>query len=215
MGAAFADAMRQLTEFELAGIVRAYPWPRRGVICDIAGGVGHMLAAILDHRPHARGILLDSPRRCPRCDARPSADLTTVHEGIGELQSRCVGASSPSPCPGSSRPIARRCRPPPHSCSCRPSKDAQSGRCVSGRSRCLCPQPGRVLSARDYALDACAGCQWPHLGDPASLYELSTPRAADRNRSHRADLWPLQRPESTVYLRAVCEDRSQQAGQSP
>ncbi len=61
MGATFADAMRQLTGFDLAGIVRAYPWPRRGVICDIAGGVGHLLAAILEHRPNARGILLDSP----------------------------------------------------------------------------------------------------------------------------------------------------------
>lgn len=61
MRSAFADAMRQLTEFDLAGIVRTYPWPGRGVICDVAGGVGHMLAAILEHRPDARGILLDSP----------------------------------------------------------------------------------------------------------------------------------------------------------
>lgn len=61
MGATFANAMRQLTEFDLAGIVRAYPWPRRGVICDVAGGVGHVLAAILEHRPNVRGILLDSP----------------------------------------------------------------------------------------------------------------------------------------------------------
>lgn len=61
VGATFADAMRQLTQFDLAGIVRAYPWPRRGVICDVGGGVGHVLAAILEHRPDARGILLDSP----------------------------------------------------------------------------------------------------------------------------------------------------------
>lgn len=59
--AIFADAMRQLSAFDLAGIVRTYPWPKRGVICDVAGGVGHVLAAILEHRPHARGILLDSP----------------------------------------------------------------------------------------------------------------------------------------------------------
>ena len=66
MGVTFADAMRQLAEFDLAGIVRAYPWPRRGVICDIAGGVGHMLAAVLEHRPNARGILLDSPELIER-----------------------------------------------------------------------------------------------------------------------------------------------------
>ncbi|MFI5506851.1 methyltransferase [Mycobacterium sp. NPDC051804] len=61
VGATFADAMRQMTEIDLAGLVRAYPWPRGGVICDVAGGIGHMLAAILEHRPDARGILLDSP----------------------------------------------------------------------------------------------------------------------------------------------------------
>ncbi|WP_286150391.1 methyltransferase, partial [Mycobacterium sp. 1164985.4] len=55
------DAMRQMTEIDLAGFVRAYPWPRGGVICDVAGGIGHLLAAILDHRTNARGILLDSP----------------------------------------------------------------------------------------------------------------------------------------------------------
>lgn len=68
MRATFADAMRQLSEFDLAGIVRTYPWPRRGVICDVAGGVGHVLAAILDHRPHARGILLDSPEVIEQAD---------------------------------------------------------------------------------------------------------------------------------------------------
>jgi hypothetical protein len=64
----FADAMRQLTQFDLAGIVRTYPWPRRGTICDVAGGVGHMLAAILEHRPDARGILLDSPEIIEQAD---------------------------------------------------------------------------------------------------------------------------------------------------
>jgi O-methyltransferase len=60
LGATFADAMRQMTAFDIAGMVRAYPWPRRGVICDVAGGVGHLLAAILDRRPRARGILLET-----------------------------------------------------------------------------------------------------------------------------------------------------------
>lgn len=69
MRATFADAMRQLSEFDLAGIVRTYPWPRHGVICDVAGGVGHVLAAILQHRPHARGILVDSPEVIEQADA--------------------------------------------------------------------------------------------------------------------------------------------------
>ncbi|QUR68783.1 methyltransferase [Mycobacterium spongiae] len=94
MGAAFAEAMRQLTEFDLAGIVRAYPWPRRGVICDIAGGVGHMLAALLDHRPQARGILLDSAEVIERADkflrARGLADRIEYRTGdlFGQLDAR-------------------------------------------------------------------------------------------------------------------------------
>lgn len=68
MRGTFADAMRQISEFDLAGIVRTYPWPRRGVICDVAGGVGHLLAAILKHRPNARGILVDSPEVLEQAD---------------------------------------------------------------------------------------------------------------------------------------------------
>ncbi|HEV7941371.1 MAG TPA: methyltransferase [Solirubrobacteraceae bacterium] len=60
-GARFGEAMRQLTSVDLTALVRAYPWPRDGVICDVAGGIGTLLAAILTRRPQARGILLDAP----------------------------------------------------------------------------------------------------------------------------------------------------------
>lgn len=60
-GARFGEAMRQLTSVDLAALVRAYPWPREGVICDVAGGIGTLLAAILARRPQASGILLDAP----------------------------------------------------------------------------------------------------------------------------------------------------------
>lgn len=60
-GARFGEAMRQLTSVDLAALVRAYPWPREGAICDIAGGIGTLLAAILARRPQASGILLDAP----------------------------------------------------------------------------------------------------------------------------------------------------------
>lgn len=60
-GARFDESMRQLTAaFDLVGMTRAYPWPRRGVICDLAGGTGQLLAAILQRRRHVRGILFDS-----------------------------------------------------------------------------------------------------------------------------------------------------------
>lgn len=60
-GARFGEAMRQLTNIDLAALARAYPWPQEGVICDVAGGIGTLLAAILLRRPRARGILLDAP----------------------------------------------------------------------------------------------------------------------------------------------------------
>jgi hypothetical protein len=68
MRGTFAEAMRQLSEFDLTGIVQTYPWPRRGIICDVGGGVGHLLAAILEHRPDARGILVDSPEVLEQAD---------------------------------------------------------------------------------------------------------------------------------------------------
>jgi hypothetical protein len=94
VGASFADAMRQVTQLSLADMVRAYPWPRRGVICDVAGGVGHMLAAILEQRPDARGILLDSPDVIKQADRflreRGFADRIERRAGdlFGELDAR-------------------------------------------------------------------------------------------------------------------------------
>jgi hypothetical protein len=60
--AIFAKAMGELTQMDMAALVRAYPWPRRGVICDVGGGVGRFLAAILEHRTAARGVLIDTPQ---------------------------------------------------------------------------------------------------------------------------------------------------------
>jgi len=60
-GARFGRAMRELTAIDVAALARRYPWPHRGVICDVAGGIGTLLAAIMKRRPSARGILVDSP----------------------------------------------------------------------------------------------------------------------------------------------------------
>jgi hypothetical protein len=59
--ARFGDAMRQMTALDLAAFARCYPWPREGVICDVGGGVGTLLAAILERRDDVRGILVDAP----------------------------------------------------------------------------------------------------------------------------------------------------------
>jgi len=60
-GTRFGSAMRELTAIDAAALARAYPWPRRGVICDVAGGIGTLLAAILDRRGTATGVLIDAP----------------------------------------------------------------------------------------------------------------------------------------------------------
>jgi len=59
--ARFAGAMRELTAIDLPALARAYPWPQEGVICDVGGGIGTLLAAILERRQGAMGILVDSP----------------------------------------------------------------------------------------------------------------------------------------------------------
>ena len=60
-GARFGEAMRELTAVDLGALARSYPWPRDGVICDVGGGIGTLLAAILKRRPAARGVLVDAP----------------------------------------------------------------------------------------------------------------------------------------------------------
>src|SRR3954451_1211674 len=53
--------MRSLTEADAPSIVHGYPWPAEGVVCDVAGGVGTLLAAVLDAQPGLRGVLVDAP----------------------------------------------------------------------------------------------------------------------------------------------------------
>lgn len=58
-GDTFGEAMARITGFELPSILSSYPWPRTGVICDIAGGTGTLLGSILRKRPDTAGVLVD------------------------------------------------------------------------------------------------------------------------------------------------------------
>ena len=58
-GRTFAEAMRSMTIFDAPAVAAAYPWPERGTVCDVAGGTGTMLSAILARRTGLRGILVD------------------------------------------------------------------------------------------------------------------------------------------------------------
>ena len=57
----FAEAMRSLTELDAPAVAAAPLWPEAGTICDLAGGTGTLLAAILAARPGLRGILVEAP----------------------------------------------------------------------------------------------------------------------------------------------------------
>ena len=57
----FAAGMRRITEIDVPSIVAGYPWPDTGTVCDVAGGVGTLLAGVLKARPNLRGVLVDGP----------------------------------------------------------------------------------------------------------------------------------------------------------
>lgn len=57
----FAGAMRRLTESMAPAAAAAYPWPAGATVCDVGGGVGTLLAAVLDRDPSLRGALVDAP----------------------------------------------------------------------------------------------------------------------------------------------------------
>lgn len=86
-GAVFGRAMRELTAIDLAPLVRAYPWPKRGVICDVSGGVGTLLAAILRRNPSARGILIEDSDVIVEAEAFLEARVVAdrVERRVGDL----------------------------------------------------------------------------------------------------------------------------------
>ena len=65
----FAEAMLELSRLTLAWIEGGYAWPSDGVVCDVAGGSGPVLAAILRERAGLRGVLVEAEGVLPRADA--------------------------------------------------------------------------------------------------------------------------------------------------
>ena len=60
-GHRFAAGIGGLTLMEAPLLVAAYPFPDDGVICDVGGGTGVLLAEILRQRPRLRGVLVETP----------------------------------------------------------------------------------------------------------------------------------------------------------
>jgi hypothetical protein len=57
----FDEAMRRGTTINADLIAATYPWPLGGVICDVGGGVGTLLSAIIASCTGLRGVLVDGP----------------------------------------------------------------------------------------------------------------------------------------------------------
>jgi hypothetical protein len=61
-GSVFAQCMSDLTDIQAPMIAAAYPFSEIGVLCDVAGGRGQLLATILQRHPKTRGWLVDEPQ---------------------------------------------------------------------------------------------------------------------------------------------------------
>jgi hypothetical protein len=57
----YGEAMTAKGVADVAAVLDAYDFTRFGVIADIGGGRGHLLRALLDAAPGARGVLFDLP----------------------------------------------------------------------------------------------------------------------------------------------------------
>ena len=64
----FGQAMTAKAAADIAAVLGAYDFGRFGTIADIGGGRGHLLRAVLDAVPNARGILFDLPDVIQRLD---------------------------------------------------------------------------------------------------------------------------------------------------
>lgn len=61
-GADFSAGLGGLTLAEAGFIRAAYRFPRDGVVCDVAGGQGVLLAEILRNSPALKGVLIETPQ---------------------------------------------------------------------------------------------------------------------------------------------------------
>jgi hypothetical protein len=84
-GARFADAMVDLTRLDAPAIAAAYPWSSCGLLCDVAGGRGALLAEILARHRALRAVLFDAP------DVVASARPLLAERGVAERVTLCAG----------------------------------------------------------------------------------------------------------------------------
>ena len=74
----FGEAMTAKGHAQVAGVLAAYDFTPFGVIGDIGGGHGHLIQAVLDRTPGARGVLFDQPHVLAQVQGLASERLTLV-----------------------------------------------------------------------------------------------------------------------------------------
>lgn len=72
----FNAAMAAKAHGQVAGVIAAYNFSGFGRIGDIGGGRGHLLRAVLDSAPVAKGVLFDLPHVIKEAAGVASARLT-------------------------------------------------------------------------------------------------------------------------------------------
>ncbi len=72
----FNSTMTAKAHNQVAGILASYDFSGFGLIGDIGGGRGHLLRAVLDSAPTARGVLFDQPHVIKETAGMPSERLT-------------------------------------------------------------------------------------------------------------------------------------------
>jgi len=94
----FAAAMRALTEFDAPAIAAAEFWPERGTVCDVAGGTGSLLAAIIAERPELRGVLVEAPGVLAEADVYLLKNV--LHDWDDETSAKILAAVRATMAPG-------------------------------------------------------------------------------------------------------------------
>ncbi len=77
-GRIFNEAMVGKSFGQIGPLLGAYDFTRFRTIGDIGGGMGHLLTAILETAPAAKGVLFDLPEVIAQAKARPNARITHV-----------------------------------------------------------------------------------------------------------------------------------------
>jgi O-methyltransferase domain len=129
----FDAQMSQQARIQILPYIADLEWPTRGIVADIGGGVGTLLAAVLQAEPSLRGVLIEQPQviarardflvelqLTDRCDLRqadlfavpPHADIYllafVLHDWMDEAAARILSAVRQGAAPSSRLRIFER-----------------------------------------------------------------------------------------------------------